>query len=64
VSTNKLCGHVGDSGEYAPGQQFADAIDGMVGDARQHLTEISFRIEAVELGCSDQAVNCRRALAA
>ena len=37
-----------------PGQQFGDAVDGMVGDAADHLAQIGFRIEAVELGGFDK----------
>ena len=36
----------------------------MIGDASQYLAEISFRVETVEFGRSDQAVNDRRAFAA
>jgi len=39
-------------------QQFADASDGVVGDARQHLVQIGFRIQAVEFRRTDQVVNC------
>ena len=60
----RLCGHFGDSLECVPGEQFADARDGVVGDAGQHLAEIGFWIQAVELGRADQAVNRRRALPA
>jgi hypothetical protein len=45
-----------DSGDDVPGEQFAYARDGVVGDAGQHLAEIGFRIEAVELGRADQGV--------
>jgi len=34
-----------------------DAGDGMVGDSVQYLAEIQFRVEAVELGRSDQGVD-------
>ena len=47
-----------------PGQQFGDAIDRVVSDARQHLAQIGFRIKAIELGRSDQAVNRCRTFAA
>ncbi len=33
-----------------PWQQIRDPADGMVGDAFEHLMEIEFRIETVELG--------------
>ena len=38
-----------------PGQQFGDAVDGMVGDTADHLAQIGFWIEAVELGGSISA---------
>ena len=47
-----------------PRQQFVDAVDGMVGDAGQHLAQIGFGIEAVELGRTDQAVDRRGAFPA
>jgi hypothetical protein len=57
VSTNKLSGHFGRCGFEVPRQQFGDAVDGMVGDTGQHLAQIGFRIEAIELGRTDQAVD-------
>ena len=39
-----------------PGQQFGDAIDGVIGDAREHGPEIVFRVDAVELGRTDEGV--------
>ena len=36
-----------------PRQQVSDPADGMVGDAFEHLMEIEFRIETVELGASE-----------
>ena len=39
-----------------PGQQLADAIDRMVGDAAEHLAQISFRVEFVELGSLNERV--------
>jgi hypothetical protein len=33
-----------------PRQKLLDAVDGMIGDAGEHLAQISFRIQAVELG--------------
>ena len=41
-----------------PRQQFADAVDGMIGDAVEDFAEVGFGIEAVELGGFDEA--CRR----
>jgi hypothetical protein len=31
-----------------PRQQFLDAVNWVISDAREHLAEISFRIEAVQ----------------
>ena len=39
-----------------PGQQFGDAVDGMIGDTADHLAQIGFRIEAVELGGFDKRI--------
>jgi hypothetical protein len=36
-----------------PGQQFSDAVDGVAGDAVEHLPQAGFRVEAVELGGAD-----------
>ena len=36
----------------------------MVGDAREHLAQVSFGIDVVELGGADQAVNCGGTFAA
>ena len=35
-----------------PWQQFRDAVDRVIGDPPQHLAQIEFWIEPVELGCS------------
>ena len=47
-----------------PRQEFFNAVDGMVGDAGQHVAEIGFGIETVELCAADQAVDRCGALAA
>src|SRR5512132_2181276 len=47
-----------------PGKQVADAIDGVVGDAGEHVAEVGFWIEAVELGGLDQGIEGRGAFAA
>jgi hypothetical protein len=41
-----------------------DLADGMIGDACQNCAEIEFRIQPVELGRSDEAVDGRGTLAA
>ena len=47
-----------------PGEQFFDALDGMLGDPGQHQAEIEFRVEAVELGGTEQRVDRGSSLAA
>jgi hypothetical protein len=37
-------------------QQFADAVDGVVGDSRQHPAQITFGIEAIQLRLPIKAV--------
>jgi hypothetical protein len=64
VSTKRLSGHFGRGGIEIPRQQFVDAVDGMVGDTRQHLVQIGFGIETIELRRTDQTVDRRGALAA
>ena len=44
------------SGEV-PGQEFLDAVDGVLGDLFEHASEIELRIKPVELGCSQQRVD-------
>ncbi len=40
-----------------PGQEFADAVDGVVGDAFEHVVEVELRVKLVELGCAEQGVD-------
>ena len=47
-----------------PGQQFGDAVDRVVGDAAEHVTQVGFGIEAVQFGRLDQRVYRCGALAA
>jgi hypothetical protein len=47
-----------------PGEQVADAVDGVVGDAGEHVAEVGFGIEAVELGGLDQGIEGGGAFAA
>jgi hypothetical protein len=47
-----------------PWQQFLDAIDGMVGDTREHVAQILFGIQAVEFGRADQGIEGGGAFAA
>ena len=45
--------------EQIPGQQFADPVDRMIGDAPQHLGHVSLRIDPVQFRRSQQTVDCR-----
>src|SRR5208283_3488 len=47
-----------------PGQQVRDAVHGVIGDARQDLAQVRFRIESVEFRRADQTVDGGGALAA
>jgi hypothetical protein len=42
---------------HPPGQQLVNPIDGMVGDAPEHMVQVSLRINAAELARADQAVD-------
>jgi hypothetical protein len=50
--------------EEVPGQQLVDAVDGMIGDALEHMAQIEFRIEAIQLGCTQKGINRSRAFSA
>jgi hypothetical protein len=41
-----------------PGQQLADAIDRVVGDAHEDVAQIGLRIERVHFGGLDEGVHC------
>ena len=57
MSGSKRPGKVGlsEDGDI-PGQELLDAVDGVVGDLSEDSTEIERRIESVEFGRADQAV--------
>lgn len=38
------------------GQELSDPVDRVLGDVFEHVAQIRVRIEAVEFGCADQAV--------
>jgi len=42
--------------------QFLDTINGVVGDAGEHVAQVAFRVEAVQFGSADQAVEAGGAL--
>jgi hypothetical protein len=46
-----------------PGQQLCDAVDRVIGDAAEHLAQVGFGIEAVELGAFNKGVDRGGALA-
>jgi len=65
VVTTVLTGRVSSADRLPiPGQQVADAIDGMVGDAGEHVAQISLWIELAHLGGLDQGIDRGRANAA
>jgi hypothetical protein len=37
----------GSFGRDIPGEQFLDAVDRMIGDARQYVAQVAFRVESV-----------------
>src|SRR5581483_8377130 len=48
---------------YTPRQQLLDAIDRMLGNAREQRAQIGLGIEPVEFGRADQTIDRRGALA-
>ena len=54
---------MGRFGSKVPGQQIGDPADRMVGNVLQHQTQVGFRINAVQLGGTNQTVDCRRPFA-
>jgi hypothetical protein len=53
----------GKLGIDVPRQQFFDTVDQASCDAGQHVPQITFRINPVQFCCSNQAIDCRGALA-
>ena len=52
-------------GDHLPGHEFADAIDGMaIGDFRQDIAEVGFRIQFVEPSRLHESVDRRGPLTA
>jgi len=47
-----------------PGQEVVDAVERVVGDARQHMAQPSLGIDALEFGGADQRVYRGRTVAA
>jgi len=47
----------GEFGSDGPGEKLVDLIDRVLGDAGQHVSQIAFWFDTVQLGGSDQAVH-------
>lgn len=47
----------GESGPDVPGQELGDAVDGMVGDVGEDVSQVVFRVDSVELGGAEQGVH-------
>ena len=47
-----------------PRKELVDLVDGMIGDACEHFPQVRFRIQPIELGRADQAVERGGSLAA
>ena len=55
LGVRRYAGGVG--GWDVPWQELCDAIDRVVGNMGQYVSEIAFRVDAVELGCTEQRVD-------
>jgi len=65
VATTMLTVRISSAGRLpVPGKQVADAIDGMVGDAGEHVAQIGLRVESAHLGGLDEGIHRCRANAA
>ena len=49
---------------HLPREQVLDAVDGMLGDAREHLAQVLFWVQVVEFRGADQTVEGGGALSA
>lgn len=49
---------------YIPRQQLLDAVDRVIGNAIEHVSEIRFGVEDVQARRANEAIHCRRALTA
>ena len=58
-----MCGLIDGLRADVPRQQLVDAVDGMVRDAPEHITQVCLRVEPVQLGCFHEAINGRGAFA-
>jgi len=52
------------AGADVPGQQFFNAIDGMIGNSIEHVPQVRLWIETVQFGRADQTVHRSSALPA
>ena len=59
---NGVVGRVQSSGNI-PGQEFFDSVDRVLADALEHVAQVRFGVDIVELRRADQAVDRGRALA-
>lgn len=50
VCSGRRIGHCGLEESRVPGQQCIDLVDGVIGDAREHVAKVGFGIDAVQLG--------------
>jgi hypothetical protein len=41
----------------APGQQFVNAVDRVIGDAGQHVAQVSARVDTIEFAAADERVH-------
>jgi hypothetical protein len=60
-------GHTADAAQLRsriPGQKFLDAIDWVICDALEDVAQVGFRIEPIEFGRTDEAIERCGALAA
>jgi hypothetical protein len=56
-SESQLGGIASDLRGNVPGQQLGDAVDRVLGNVFEHVTQVGLWVQAVELGRADQAVH-------
>jgi hypothetical protein len=47
----------GVSGWHVPGQELCYAVDGVVGDTGEDVSQVAFRVDAVEIGCAEKRID-------
>jgi hypothetical protein len=45
------------SGWHVPGQELCYAVDGVVGDTGEDVSQVAFRVDAVEIGCAEKRID-------